>query len=182
MSTQLVTVSVRNTEPSSKKEISSSRTILISRQQDVIWYTCISLEIPLPRYLSKLLSMNSIVSIDYGTRKSGLAYSVEGFCFAWKTVSTSELLAILPAWIQMRKAQLIVIGMPYNIDGSMSKHGKRVSEFMKKLETIVDIPIICHDERLTTSEALLGFDEYGVNGDIDAEAARLILVDYLSGR
>jgi RNase H-fold protein (predicted Holliday junction resolvase) len=69
--------------------------------------------------------------------------------------------------------------MPYNINGTMSKHGKRVSGFIKELETIVQIPIITHDERLSTSEAILGFDEYGINGDIDAEAARLILVDYL---
>ncbi len=126
--------------------------------------------------------MNSIISIDYGTRKSGLAYSVEGFCFAWKTVLTSELLTLLPKWIQERKAEMIIIGMPYNIDGTMSKHGKRVSEFVKKLETIVQIPITLHDERLTTSEAMLAFDEYGVNGDIDAEAARLILVDYLHSK
>ncbi len=74
---------------------------------------------------------------------------------------------------------MIVIGMPYNIDGTMSKHGKRVSEFVKKLETIISIPIRLHDERLTTSEAMLAFDEYGINGDIDAEAARLILIDFL---
>jgi putative Holliday junction resolvase len=124
--------------------------------------------------------VNSIISIDYGTRKSGLAYSVEGFCFAWKTVLTSDLLTILPKWIRERKAEMIIIGMPYNIDGTMSKHGKRVNEFTRKLKTHIEIPIVLHDERLTTSEAILGFDEYGVNGDVDAEAARLILADFLS--
>lgn len=69
--------------------------------------------------------------------------------------------------------------MPYHIDGTMSKHGKRVETFSKKLESITTLPILFHDERLSTSEALLAFDEYGVNGDIDAEAARLILVDFL---
>lgn len=127
-----------------------------------------------------MYSSQNYISIDYGTRKSGLAYSIEGFCFAWKTVLTTELLAILPKWIQERKAEKIIIGMPYNIDGTMSKHGKRVTEFSKKLETLVDIPISFHDERLTTSEAILGFDEYGINGDIDAEAARLILIDFLN--
>ena len=86
----------------------------------------------------------------------------------------------MPKWAIERKAEAIIIGMPYNIDGSMSKHGKRVGGFIKKLEAVTDIPIITHDERLSTSEALLGFDEYGVNGDVDAEAARLILVDYLN--
>ncbi len=70
--------------------------------------------------------------------------------------------------------------MPYNIDGSISKHGKRVQEFIKKLEQVTPLPIILHDERLSTSEAVIGFDEFGIDGDIDAEAARLILVDYLN--
>ena len=124
---------------------------------------------------------NSIISIDYGTRKSGLAYSVEVFCFAYKTVPTSGILTLLPKWIEIRKADTIIIGMPYNIDGTMSKHGKRVAEFVKRLEKIVKIPIVLHDERLTTSEAMMGFDEDGiVDGDVDAEAARLILLDYLN--
>lgn len=69
--------------------------------------------------------------------------------------------------------------MPYNIDGTISKHGKRVDEFARKLEALIQIPIILHDERLTTSEAEMAFDDMGVDGDLDAEAARLILVDYL---
>ncbi|MBC7503352.1 Holliday junction resolvase RuvX, partial [Candidatus Gracilibacteria bacterium] len=101
--------------------------------------------------------------------------------FAWKTVATSDLLTILPKGVEMRKAELIVIGMPYNIDGTMSRHGKRVSAFISLLETVVDIPIVPHDERLTSSEAMMGFDSDGViDGDVDAEAARLILVDFLN--
>ncbi len=69
--------------------------------------------------------------------------------------------------------------MPYNIDGSISKHGKRVQEFARKLEALIQIPIVLHDERLTTSEASMAFEEDGEYGDLDAEAARLILVDYL---
>jgi putative holliday junction resolvase len=128
-----------------------------------------------------LISMkNSIISIDYGTRKSGLAYSVEGFCFAYKTIPTTELLMRVPKWVAERKAETIIVGMPYHIDGTMSKHGRRVSEFVEKLKSVIQIPIILHDERLSTSEALLGFDEDGItDGDIDAEAARLILVDFL---
>jgi putative holliday junction resolvase len=128
-----------------------------------------------------LISMkNSIISIDYGTRKSGLAYSVEGFCFAYKTIPTTELMGKVPKWVIERKAESIVVGMPYNIDGSMSRHGKRVLEFVRKLQTVTPLPIILHDERLSTSEALLGFDEDGItDGDVDAEAARLILMDFL---
>lgn len=119
------------------------------------------------------------ISLDYGTSKTWLAYSVESFCFAWKTVSTRTLLQDIPKYIQEKRAKTIVIGMPYNIDGTMSKHGRRVQEFIKKLEQITDIPIILHDERLSSSEARMSFAEDGEDGDIDAEAARLILIDYL---
>jgi len=104
---------------------------------------------------------------------------VESFCFAWKTVPTRTLLEELPKYIREKSAKTIVIGMPYNIDGTMSKHAKRVQEFARKLEAIIDVPIILHDERLSSSEASMAFEEDGEYGDIDAEAARLILIDYL---
>jgi len=122
----------------------------------------------------------NILAIDYGTKKSGLAYSVEGFSFPWKTVPTADLLRYLPTSIQEKQIHLLVIGMPYNIDGSLSPHARRVKSFAASLEKILSIPIVLHDERLTTSEARIGFAESGYMGDIDAESARLILEDYLS--
>lgn len=121
---------------------------------------------------------NNYIAIDYGTKKSGLAYNSLSFCFAYKTVSSHELLNILEKFIQEKKATEIIIGMPYNIDGTMSTHGKRVQKFAKNLEKF-GLPIIFHDERLTTSEARISFSESGFDGDIDAESARLILENYL---
>ena len=69
--------------------------------------------------------------------------------------------------------------MPYNIDGSMSAHGQRVQAFSKRLQSITKLPIILHDERLTSSEAEMAFDAAGIIGDIDAEAARLILESWI---
>lgn len=125
------------------------------------------------------MAHSKALALDYGTRKTGIAYAVEGFAFAWKTVETKTLLHILPKLIQEKKADTLVIGMPYNIDGTMSVHGKRVITFAKQLETFVSIPIVFHDERLTTSEANFAFEEAGIEGDIDAEAARLILVNWI---
>lgn len=72
---------------------------------------------------------------------------------------TNSLLEVLPKFIAEKKATSVIVGMPYNIDGSMSKHGKRVQEFAKKLESTIGIPVIPHDERLSTSEARMGFDD-----------------------
>lgn len=100
------------------------------------------------------MSSVSLLSLDYGTRKSGIAYSVEGFCFAYGTLRTDELVAFLTQWIAQKNTHGIVIGLPLHIDGSESKHSQRVRQFAKKLEQIFpDQQIILHDERLTTSEA-----------------------------
>ena len=69
--------------------------------------------------------------------------------------------------------------MPYNIDGSISTHGKRVIEFQKKIEASLKISVLLHDERLSSAEAEMSFDEFGIDGDIDIEAARIILIEYL---
>jgi putative transcription antitermination factor YqgF len=49
--------------------------------------------------------------------------------------------------------------MPYNIDGTMSQHGRRVESFAKKLRENIDINIVFQDERLTSSEAEMAFDD-----------------------
>ena len=124
--------------------------------------------------------MPNYIALDYGTQKTWLAYSVESFAFAHRTIPTYSLLDSIPKFITEKKATKIIIGMPYNIDGTISKHGKRVQEFAKKLESKVQIPVVLHDERLSTSEAQIGFDDAWVDWDIDAEAARLILESYLN--
>ena len=86
----------------------------------------------------------------------------------------------MPKIIREKHITKIVIGMPYNIDGTLSLHAKRASEFAQEVEKKYSLPVILHDERLTTAGAIMGFAEDEVDGDIDAEAARLILEDYLS--
>ncbi len=119
--------------------------------------------------------MSNYIAVDYGTHKSGLAYSVEGFSFAIGTTQTKILIIELEKLIKNKNPKSIILGMPYNIDGTMSKHGQRVLAFQKKLQSHFPLlEITTHDERLTTSEATISSVE-----DIDAESARLILEDYL---
>lgn len=123
--------------------------------------------------------MNSLIGIDYGTKKTGLAYSVGSFCFSYKTVRTVEVIPEILAFIEQKKPEKIILWMPYHIDGTLSAHSKKVQKFAKILSEHTTIKIILHDERLTTSEARISFSESWFNGDIDAESARLILEDYI---
>lgn len=120
---------------------------------------------------------NNYLALDYWTRKTGLAYNTLSFAFSLATVPTNELIEKIASIIADKKITAIVIGMPYNIDGTMSKHGKRVKNFAKNLEQF-SLPVFFHDERLTTSAARISFSENSHEGDIDAESARLILEDF----
>jgi putative transcription antitermination factor YqgF len=72
--------------------------------------------------------------------------------------------------------------MPYNIDGSISKHARNVEKFAKVLEKYTPLPIILYDERLSTAEAIFAIDEFDYDGDVDTEAARIILINFLEGK
>jgi putative Holliday junction resolvase len=88
----------------------------------------------------------------------------------------------IPETIRQKGISGVVIGMPYNIDGSLSRHAERVQRFAKELKTAIEIPIYLYDERLSSARARMDFSEDGVDGDIDAEAARLILADFLDAK
>lgn len=120
-----------------------------------------------------------MLALDYGTHKTGIAYSVESFAFSWKTIPTKNLREFLPKLIEEKKIELIIIGMPYNIDGTDSIHAKRVRSFIQSIRNIIHIPIVHIDEGLTTSEARLDFHGDDIEWDIDAEAARKILERYI---
>jgi RNase H-fold protein (predicted Holliday junction resolvase) len=46
------------------------------------------------------MSSSNLLALDYGTKKTGIAYAVEGFSFAWKTLKTSELMDMMPKIIK----------------------------------------------------------------------------------
>ena len=51
------------------------------------------------------------------------------------------------------EADVIVVGLPLNMDGSMSKSAKAATSARRQLATLVDVPVEMHDERLTTVTA-----------------------------
>lgn len=86
------------------------------------------------------------------------------------------------------KAGVIVIGYPRNQSGEATAQTKFVEDFKQKLEEKVDLPMVFQDESVTSVIAEERLKQSGrpyEKGDIDAQAAALILQDYLeysSGR
>jgi len=95
-----------------------------------------------------------------------------------------SLMQNLKSLIKDYSVDKIVVGLPYNMDGTEGISAGRVTEWAKGLEQITGLPVTFWDERLTTSEAHEILKELSVKGPkkkkiIDKLAASLILKSYL---
>ena len=81
----------------------------------------------------------------------------------------------------------IVLGMPFNIDGSQGARCEKTLEFKAMIERRTELEVILWDERLTTVEAeeimeLQGIPRNKWKEKVDMIAASVILQSYLDER
>jgi putative Holliday junction resolvase len=130
-----------------------------------------------------------ILALDHGTRRIGVAVSDE-----LKMIATpleyipaepfADFLKRLKEIIQEKEVELLVIGMPRNMDGSYGPAALKVREFMNVLRETITIPLKPLDERLTTVQAQRFLIEGKVRRrdrkeKVDKTAAALLLQSYL---
>ncbi|NJO52671.1 MAG: Holliday junction resolvase RuvX [Leptolyngbyaceae cyanobacterium RM2_2_4] len=89
--------------------------------------------------------------------------------------------------IQEREVQVLVVGLPYTMDGSLGFQAKQVQKFASRLSTALQLPIEYVDERLTSFEAeqaLLAENRSPSRNKalIDRKAAAIILQQWLDAR
>ncbi len=130
------------------------------------------------------MASKTIISLDVGEKRIGVAVADLGVKIAvpYDTILVNgrEIEAI--GELVMREgAHLIVIGYPRNQAGEATKQTEYVQEFAKKLN---DIPaqIEFQDESLTSvmaEERLAAHGRPYHRSDIDAQAAAIILQDYI---
>tara|TARA_Y100000590_G_scaffold39466_1_gene42235 strand:- start:986 stop:1447 length:462 start_codon:yes stop_codon:yes gene_type:complete len=96
-----------------------------------------------------------ILSIDYGEKRIGIAISDKNCSIAFpndvlerKTVKKDFI--YIKELINTNDIQAIVIGMPYNMNGSENEKCKDVKNFTNKLLEFIEINIIYWDERFST--------------------------------
>ena len=111
----------------------------------------------------------SLLAIDYGERRIGLATAspTAGISTALRTLSArdgvpdwAELDSVVGEW----QPDMLVIGLPYNMDGSESDMTARVRGFVKLLAERYGLPVETVDERLTSVEAEARLKEQGTAG------------------
>ncbi len=128
-----------------------------------------------------------VLALDVGDKRIGVAVSDPFFLFATglKVIireNDNKALEEIKEICQTYKIKKIIVGLPYNMDGSIGAQAKKTVKFTEKLES--DFEIIYRDERLTSFEAeeMLKKEnkKYTKNkGLVDIKAACIILQSYI---
>lgn len=133
-----------------------------------------------------------IMSVDLGDARTGIAVSDSGEAFAFpKTVikekNIEHRVQKIAAAARELGAEMIVVGLPKNMDGSLGFRAEECTAEAEKIKEATGLPVTLWDERCTTllAHTLLNYsDTRGKKrkDTVDAAAAVMILESFLSYR
>lgn len=130
-----------------------------------------------------------ILGLDIGDARIGVAISdplhlTAAGIVAVHRVNMAKDLEAIRKIAEENDAVEIVIGFPFNMDGSAGSQAEKVKSFGRKLERKTRLIITYQDERLTTFGAISDLVDVGIktgqNRDlVDIQSAAIILQRYL---
>lgn len=130
------------------------------------------------------MSSQSLVCLDVGEKRIGVAIADPSIriAVAFDTISVDgDELKKIAQIVVSEGAKTIVVGYPRNQQGETTAQTQYVENFAKNLEDMAE-NIVFQDESLTSVIAenrLIAMKKPYVKGDIDAQAAAIILEDYM---
>jgi putative Holliday junction resolvase len=132
--------------------------------------------------------MTRVIGIDHGSRRIGVAVGDTETRIAFarpalRTRSAAQAADAVKVLADDEGATVVVIGLPYRMDGSEGPQAAIVRRFGERLAGI-GLKVVYGDERLSSWAAGEGLSEAGrratrESGEVDSAAARLILQQYL---
>ncbi|MGI9623949.1 MAG: Holliday junction resolvase RuvX [Acidimicrobiales bacterium] len=133
------------------------------------------------------------MGIDLGSARVGVALSDGSGTIASphsvlkRKGKSDEYLHELKSIVKEWEVELIVVGLPLSLDGSMGPAAKSALHESKRMGVVTGVPIETYDERLTTVSAHHVLREQGVAGPdrkavVDKIAASILLQSWLDGR
>ena len=133
-----------------------------------------------------------ILSVDYGDRRTGIAVCDKLEMLAspvcvlneWNAEALAQKVVDIAT---EKRAEIIVIGLPRNMDGSKGFRAEACEELGRLVKERTQITVDFWDERLTTVSAHRILSDNNVRGKkrksvVDAVAAEIILQDYIDYR
>lgn len=134
----------------------------------------------------------SALGLDIGRKRIGVA-GCDGTGLIASGLTTIERksfeldLAQLKYLVIERQVQVLVVGLPYSMDGSLGKQAQEIQKLANRYAQALQLPLEYVDERLTSFQAEQLLQAQNISpsrhkGLIDRKAAALILQQWLDER
>ena len=133
------------------------------------------------------MKKKNLMCLDVGTRRIGIALADSAVKIAvpFTTVETDDdsktEIDEISKIIAREEIDILVVGLPRNLSGEETVQSAYTKEVASQFEMLVD-KIVFQDESLTSIQAenlLKSYKKPYSKGDIDMNAAAIILQDYL---
>lgn len=145
-----------------------------------------------PKHTKRTSSHISALGLDVGRKRIGVAgcdrtgLIASGITTVHRT-SFERDVELIKQIIQERDVEILVVGLPYSMDGTLGFQARHVQKFTKRLTAILKLPVEYVDERLTSyqAEQMIIAEKRSPSrnkGLIDRKAAALILQQWLDIR
>jgi putative Holliday junction resolvase len=136
-----------------------------------------------------------VLAFDFGLKRIGIA-SGDSLTASAAPRPAAAMTASGPDWtaigreIRMLQPHLLVVGAPYNVDGSTSAMSEAARDFAAELERRFRLPVKRVDERYSSLQASAVLKDKRASGerkrrvrreDIDSAAAAVILERWFAG-
>ncbi|NJM88763.1 MAG: Holliday junction resolvase RuvX [Hydrococcus sp. RU_2_2] len=134
----------------------------------------------------------SALGLDVGKKRIGVA-GCDGTGLIATGLTTIERTSfardveLLKQLVEEREASLLVVGLPYSMNGTLGFQAQQVQKFARRISAALQLPVDYIDERLTSIEAEQQLKELKRfssrdKGAIDRRAATIILQQWLEQR
>ncbi len=133
--------------------------------------------------------MPRILAIDFGLKRSGIAITdpLRLIASGLAAVETSEIINFLSEYLSKEEVDVIVVGLPKQMDNSASESEPLILKFIANLQQNFEgLNVVRYDERFTSKMASQAMISGGMKkskrrekGMLDKISATLILQGYL---
>ncbi|QSX30968.1 Holliday junction resolvase RuvX [Shewanella cyperi] len=138
------------------------------------------------------MQAKTVMGFDFGTKSIGIAVgqSITGSANPLQSIKATDG---IPNWDQIAglikewQPDLLVVGLPLNMDGTEQEMTLRARKFANRLQGRFGLKVATQDERLTTADAKARLFELGgfkalTKGQVDAVSAVLIVESFFEAQ
>ena len=127
------------------------------------------------------------LGLDLGSKRIGVALSSGTVATPYEVIERGDERTRIRQLIEETGATVVVVGLPYSLDGSKGPAAKLVEAEAEELRTVLDVPVELYDERFTTVTAHQSLMDQKMKADarrrvVDKVAAAVMLQSWLDGQ